>query len=180
MFEEVYCWLESYCGSRCDPSDQIAAIEYPQAFVDPYSWCLNIRIMADTLVDAFETIDLNRDSIPDTMPDATIMKKLLRDQTRDAITANMRVVRNKLNMSKIIVVNMDDFIANQLFPITDLIRMCIDNDSSEIVGHLFDDYENEHEDNGFMETLDISKEDIPEIALTIKEERENYFASNEE
>lgn len=176
MFQEIYGWIESYAGANYDCSDLYIEIGSTAAFVDPYQWWLNIRMIVDHLTSALEIVDQFGDQIPETLPDADMMKHMLYDATVQQVRANVFAVEKQLQIQ---YEENDTDLLTQTTTLKDLIQMCVNDDLDEITSTSFDRY-NEENDDALTEVLSVYKQDMMNIQSTVRDIRQSYFESIDE
>lgn len=181
--EEIYIWLEGMTGSSPAgyEDDFRELVEDPNIpFMDTFKWKNMLSNILDTLSDVLDDVDEYAPYIPEELPDCDDMKLMISSYVMGNILTNINIVKKRLGLitnpnqtltytSLITTVNV----------LSDLIDMVKQNSMDDISSKsLFDKYNNENDDQ-FIEVLELSKTDIPNIWETVSSIIEVENADNE-
>lgn len=172
---EVYLWLESRCGASYDCNDIIQSIKRDDMVVtDPSRWLYAIRDVIDRTKAAIDVVEEYEDELPDTFPSSRRLQQLLaqdiRQEIRTVISEAFKTLGllppdevSVMTLSKLWVVAVS---------IVDIVRkLTLDTIDEVIKEQWYDQYDEDH-DEILSDTMEIFKQDLPNIAIAIRDVRD--------
>lgn len=180
MLDEVYVWMEEYCGVSYDFKEAIQEVSGTQAFISPFEWRITLELVLEHLNEAIDAIDEHWRGLPEDLPNRTEMKRMFTQSTLMLILQNINSVCSQMNIEPPQNISTIDQLSNAIVVIADLITLLANHSLDEIMNrNLFDEYE---ESNGeaFFNVLQLHREDMTQLSFTVNEIRQMYYESLDE
>lgn len=176
MIQEVYDWLESRTGSPYDFRDEISEIDLSEAFLAPTDWYNTILLTISRLEDCIEDINEHSDEIPDDLPDAGDMKRMIIWETTALLLDKVNDVKEKIGIKVTNIKDTDD-LTHQASMLSQIINICKQTKIEFIIKKLTS-FE-ELYDNYMMDTFDITPRDYSQLYSDITDIVEEYEEDDE-
>lgn len=172
---EVYLWLESRTGESFDCNDSLKYIKKDDLLVtDPSAWLYAIRNIIDKTKEAIMAIDEYGDELPDTFPSAVRLKSLFAQDIRREIRIVIQEALKTLGMIPPDGISTATLTQSWMMAVSivDLVRkLTLDSIEDVIKEQWYEKYDEDH-DEILSDTLEIFKQDLPNIAFAIEDIRE--------
>ena len=176
MLDEIYVWLESYCGASYDFDDALRELSETNACIDPFAWMISIDTIMDQLNEACDVVDQYKTAIPVGLPSAKKIKQTLAENMLTNIVQSVKTVFGQLNIDPPEIQTTDQ-LRETVYAMYEFLMMLISNTINDIIeNNLYEDHE-EEDDHTFENILGIMKQDVSSIAMTVNEIREAYYDS---
>lgn len=160
VIQEIYDWLESRTGSPYDFRDEISELDIADAFLTPVDWYNTITITLDRLEDCVEDINEHKDEIPDYLPSAQDIKKLIIEETCMLFMNKLNEVKQRIGIKETTINDVDD-LTRQCYIISQVINLCKETKIGQIIVALRK-FEEENEDY-LLDNFDISERDYSQL-----------------
>jgi len=160
VIQEIYDWLESRTGSPYDFRDEISELDIADAFLTPVDWYNTITITLDRLEDCVEDINEHKDEIPDYLPSAQDIKKLIIEETCMLFMDKLNEVKQRIGIKETTINDVDD-LTRQCYIISQVINLCKETKIGQIIVALRK-FEEENEDY-LLDNFDISERDYSQL-----------------
>ena len=160
VIQEIYDWLESRTGSPYDFRDEISELDIADAFLAPVDWYNTITITLDRLEDCVDDINEHRYEIPDFLPDADSIKKLIIEETCMLFMNKLNEVKQRIGIKETQINDVDD-LTRQCYLLSQVIQLCKDTKIGQIIVALRK-FEEEN-DNFLLDTYDIGEQDYAQL-----------------
>jgi hypothetical protein len=160
VIQEIYDWLESRTGSPYDFRDEISELDIADAFLAPVDWYNTITITLDRLEDCVEDINEHKDEIPDYLPSAQDIKKLIIEETCMLFMDKLNEVKQRIGIKETTINDVDD-LTRQCYIISQVINLCKETKIGQIIVALRK-FEEENEDY-LLDNFDISERDYSQL-----------------
>jgi len=160
VIQEIYDWLESRTGSPYDFRDEISELDIADAFLTPVDWYNTITITLDRLEDCVEDINEHKDEIPDYLPSAQDIKKLIIEETCMLFMDKLNEVKQRIGITETTINDVDD-LTRQCYIISQVINLCKETKIGQIIVALRK-FEEENEDY-LLDNFDISERDYSQL-----------------
>lgn len=179
MNEEIFTWMEEYCGVSYDFQEAVSSIDGRTAFISPFEWRISIEMILEQLNTALDVIDDHKRAIPETMPNATELKRIFTLTTLRQLIANIVSVCAMMNIDPPEITSIDQ-LNIVVVTIADLITMLSNHNIDEILKqNLFEEYE-EANDSAFFNVLQLHRQDMTQLSFAVNEIRQMYYESMDE
>ena len=160
VIQEIYDWLESRTGSPYDFRDEISELDIADAFLTPVDWYNTITITLDRLENCVEDINEHKDEIPDYLPSAQDIKKLIIEETCMLFMIKLNEVKQRIGIKETTINDVDD-LTRQCYIISQVIELCKETKIGQIIVALRK-FEEENEDY-LLDNFDISERDYSQL-----------------
>lgn len=160
VIQEIYDWLESRTGSPYDFRDEISELDIADAFLAPVDWYNTITITLDRLEDCVEDINEHKDEIPDYLPSAQDIKKLIIEETCMLFMNKLNEVKQRIGITETTINDVDD-LTRQCYIISQVIELCKETKIGQIIVALRK-FEEENEDY-LLDSFGISERDYSQL-----------------
>jgi hypothetical protein len=160
VIQEIYDWLESRTGSPYDFRDEISELDIADAFLAPVDWYNTITITLDRLEDCVEDINEHKDEIPDYLPSAQDIKKLIIEETCMLFMDKLNEVKQRIGITETTINDVDD-LTRQCYIISQVIELCKETKIGQIIVALRK-FEEENEDY-LLDSFGISERDYSQL-----------------
>ena len=160
VIQEIYDWLESRTGSPYDFRDEISELDIADAFLAPVDWYNTITITLDRLEDCVEDINEHKDEIPDYLPSAQDIKKLIIEETCMLFMNKLNEVKQRIGIKETTINDVDD-LTRQCYIISQVINLCKETKIGQIIVALRK-FEEENEDY-LLDSFGISERDYSQL-----------------
>lgn len=160
VIQEIYDWLESRTGSPYDFRDEISELDIADAFLTPVDWYNTITITLDRLEDCVEDINEHKGEIPDYLPSAQDIKKLIIEETCMLFMNKLNEVKQRIGIKETTINDVDD-LTRQCYIISQVINLCKETKIGQIIVALRK-FEEENEDY-LLDNFDISERDYSQL-----------------
>ena len=160
VIQEIYDWLESRTGSPYDFRDEISELDIADAFLAPVDWYNTITITLDRLEDCVEDINEHKDEIPDYLPSAQDIKKLIIEETCMLFMNKLNEVKQRIGITETTINDVDD-LTRQCYIISQVINLCKETKLGQIIVALRK-FEEENEDY-LLDSFGISERDYSQL-----------------
>ena len=160
VIQEIYDWLESRTGSPYDFRDEISELDIADAFLAPVDWYNTITITLDRLEDCIEDINEHKDEIPDYLPSAQDIKKLIIEETCMLFMNKLNEVKQRIGITETTINDVDD-LTRQCYIISQVINLCKETKIGQIIVALRK-FEEENEDY-LLDSFGISERDYSQL-----------------
>ena len=160
VIQEIYDWLESRTGSPYDFRDEISELDIADAFLAPVDWYNTITITLDRLEDCVEDINEHKDEIPDYLPSAQDIKKLIIEETCMLFMNKLNEVKQRIGITETTINDVDD-LTRQCYIISQVINLCKETKIGQIIVALRK-FEEENEDY-LLDSFGISERDYSQL-----------------
>lgn len=160
VIQEIYDWLESRTGSPYDFREEISELDISDAFLSPVDWYNTITITLDRLEDCVDDINKHKYEIPDYLPSAADIKKLIIEETCMLFMNKLNEVKQRIGISESTINDVDD-LTRQCYIISELIKLCKETKIGQIIAALRK-FEEENE-NFLLDNFDITERDYAQL-----------------
>lgn len=166
ILPEIHNWLESRTGVPYDFSDEFNKIRGDVIFNNPDSWRLAVSMIVYSANECLDEIDNNKYDIPDDLPSAMEMKKIISESVLESFRIILEYICRTLNMTQP-TINSYDSLTLYTSTLYELVSLLTQNDIDTIMSK---DLYNKHEkayDHTFANVLSVESSDLSNMSYII-------------
>ena len=177
MWTELYAWIEKFSGCSYNFDMDFGQIPKELIFAHPIEWRIRIINIIERLGEVMNVIDDFADDIPDYLPDASNMKKLITANAVEHMMFLINYAKMTLLLDDTDIEDYDDLI-NQISYLTELIQFISETDEEQLQRKFVELDENNG--NYFTNVFDIYSQDLINMKSTVDDIRELYETLHDE
>lgn len=179
MYDQLYCFIESYAGVSFDPHDTLDIVDGETAFIDPYGWKSGLDISVDNVMELLNTLEEHRTDAPDDLGDIEALKNDFARQMMGEIIDKINNVKMMLNLEITKMKGLDGLRSN-ISLITNLIEFCKENTLEQVLEQNKFEQLNDMNDKDMTNVLGIYNQDIMNIHQIVTDTFALYDSDEEE
>lgn len=173
-WNDIYIFLERHSGLSYDFSDEFSRIGGYEIFINPYEWIETVDLILENLEDALECIEDWSDEIPDYMPGKDDLKKIMSESILSLIIKNINDTKRTLGIDRT-TINGYDNLFNQAHLLAELVTLINESTIDDIIKS--DIFNSDKDEDNIVNIFNIHKRDIPNMCITVRSIRNDYFES---